>query len=115
VIYLDHNATTPIAPDVVAAIRPYLERHFGNPSSAHAYGAAAADAVARARAEVAGLLGAETDAIMFTGAEARPTIWRSSASRSRIWASVTTWSDRRSSTRPWWPPVTTSSAGSGSA
>jgi hypothetical protein len=41
VIYLDHNATTPIAPDVVAAIRPYLERHFGNPSSAHAYGAAA--------------------------------------------------------------------------
>ena len=66
-IYLDHNATTPIASEVVAAIRPYLERHFGNPSSAHAYGAAAADAVARARAEVAGLLGAETDAIMFTG------------------------------------------------
>jgi cysteine desulfurase len=67
VIYLDHNATTPIAPEVVAAIRPYLERQFGNPSSAHAYGAAAAAAVARARAEVAGLLGAETDAITFTG------------------------------------------------
>jgi cysteine desulfurase len=67
VIYLDYNATTPIAPEVVDAIRPYLERQFGNPSSAHAFGAEAADAVARARAQVAGLLGAERDAITFTG------------------------------------------------
>jgi cysteine desulfurase len=45
-IYLDHNATTPIAPAVLDAMRPYLERHFGNPSSAHGPGATAA---ARAR------------------------------------------------------------------
>jgi cysteine desulfurase len=67
VIYLDYNATTPIAPEVVDAIRPYLERQFGNPSSTHAYGAEAADAVARARAQVADLLGAERDAITLTG------------------------------------------------
>jgi len=67
VIYLDHNATTPIAPEVVAVIRPYLERQFGNPSSAHAYGTAASAAVDRARAQVAGLLGAEPDTVTFTG------------------------------------------------
>ena len=40
-IYLDHNATTPVAPEVREAMLPYLEREFGNPSSAHAYGASA--------------------------------------------------------------------------
>jgi cysteine desulfurase len=67
VIYLDHNATTPVAPEVRDAIRPYLEGSFGNPSSAHGYGAAAADAVGRARAEIAALLGCEPEAIVFTG------------------------------------------------
>jgi cysteine desulfurase len=67
VIYLDHNATTPIAPEVRDAMRPYLESNFGNPSSAHVYGAAAAEAVYRARAELAGLLGCEPDALVFTG------------------------------------------------
>jgi cysteine desulfurase len=66
-IYLDHNATTPIAPEVLDAMRPYLERHFGNPSSGHAPGATAAAAVARARAEVAELLGGEPEGIVFTG------------------------------------------------
>jgi cysteine desulfurase len=71
-IYLDHNATTPIAPEVLEAMRPYLERHFGNPSSAHADGATAATAVARARADVAALLGGEPDGVVFTasGSEA---------------------------------------------
>jgi cysteine desulfurase len=67
VIYLDYNATTPVAPEVLDAIRPYLERQFGNPSSAHAYGVAASAAVEQARSEVAGLLGAESDAVVFTG------------------------------------------------
>jgi cysteine desulfurase len=67
-IYLDYNATTPIAPEVFAAMRPYLEEQFGNPSSSHAYGTAAHDGVARARAEVASLLGCEPDEIVFTGA-----------------------------------------------
>src|SRR5919197_5500415 len=48
-------------------MRPYLERHFGNPSSAHAYGEAAAAAVTRARAELAALLGGEPDGVVFTG------------------------------------------------
>src|SRR5919108_4092225 len=71
-IYLDHNATTPIAAEVLEAMRPYLERHFGNPSSAHAHGATAATAVARARAEVAALLGGEPGSVVFTasGSEA---------------------------------------------
>jgi cysteine desulfurase len=67
VIYLDHNATTPIAPEVRSAIRLYLDGNFGNPSSAHGYGAAAAEAVQSARAEIAALLGCEPDAIVFTG------------------------------------------------
>jgi cysteine desulfurase len=66
-VYLDHNATTPIAPQVLDAMRPYLERHFGNPSSAHRHGAAASEAVAGARVEVAALLGCEPECVVFTG------------------------------------------------
>ncbi|MBI3969195.1 MAG: cysteine desulfurase [Chloroflexi bacterium] len=66
-IYLDYNATTPVAPEVVAALRPYLETQFGNPSSGHAYGVAAHEAVDRARAPVAELLGCAVDEIVFTG------------------------------------------------
>jgi cysteine desulfurase len=65
-VYLDHNATTPIAPEVLDAMRPYLERDFGNPSSAHGYGAAAHEAVVRARSEVAMLLGCEPKSVVFT-------------------------------------------------
>ncbi|HZI07272.1 MAG TPA: aminotransferase class V-fold PLP-dependent enzyme, partial [Archangium sp.] len=46
-IYLDHNATTPLLPEVVDAMVPYLREHFGNPSSAHVYGRRAREAVAR--------------------------------------------------------------------
>jgi cysteine sulfinate desulfinase/cysteine desulfurase-like protein len=49
-IYLDHNATTPIAPEVLAAMRPHIERAFGNPSSAHRLGEEAHAAVERGRA-----------------------------------------------------------------
>jgi cysteine desulfurase len=71
-IYLDHNATTPIAPEAREAMRPYLEGGFGNPSSAHGGGAVARAAVERARAEVAALLGCEPEGIVFTasGSEA---------------------------------------------
>jgi cysteine desulfurase len=66
-IYLDYNATTPIDPAVREAMLPYLTEHFGNPSSSHAYGKIAHDAVERARAQVASLIGAELDEIIFTG------------------------------------------------
>lgn len=65
-IYLDHNATTPLLPEVVDAILPYLREHFGNPSSGHMYGTRARSAVARAREQVAALLGCDTDEVIFT-------------------------------------------------
>src|SRR3954466_10493715 len=66
-IYLDYNATTPVDPAVAEAMRPFLADHFGNPSSAHAYGQAAHSAVEAARAQVAALIGADPDEIVFTG------------------------------------------------
>ena len=66
-VYLDYNATTPVAPEVADAIEPYLRTHFGNPSSAHVYGRQAQEAVAHARAHVAALIGALESEIVFTG------------------------------------------------
>ncbi len=66
-IYLDHNATTPVAPEVFAAMAPWLQQHYGNPSSSHVYGRRAAQAVARAREQVAGLIGAQPREVVFTG------------------------------------------------
>jgi cysteine desulfurase NifS/selenium donor protein len=65
-IYLDYNATTPLDPAVIAAMRPYLDTHFGNPSSGHAYGVRTKRAVETARRQVAELLGARPDEIVFT-------------------------------------------------
>jgi cysteine desulfurase len=65
-IYLDYNATTPIDPAVREAMLPYLGEQFGNPSSSHAYGQAAHAAVVTARRQVAELLGAQPDEIVFT-------------------------------------------------
>jgi cysteine desulfurase len=71
-IYLDHNATTPVAAKVLSAMPPYLERHFGNPSSSHAYGVPAREAVERDRAQVTALLGCKSESVVFTatGSEA---------------------------------------------
>jgi len=65
-IYLDHNATTPVLPEVVEAMLPYLREHFGNPSSGHVYGARARAAVEHARAQVAALLGCDPEEVLFT-------------------------------------------------
>jgi cysteine desulfurase len=65
-IYLDYNATTPVDPSVVEAMLPYLTTHFGNPSSAHRYGQETHKAVKMAREQVAQLLGAAPDEIVFT-------------------------------------------------
>lgn len=66
-IYLDHAATTPVHPDVVAAMLPYFSDLYGNPSSAHSWGHEARQAVERARAAVAAALGAHPHEIVFTG------------------------------------------------
>lgn len=66
-IYLDYNATTLVDPAVFAAMRPFLADDFGNPSSSHAYGHRAHEAMDRARKQVASILGAAPDEIVFTG------------------------------------------------
>jgi cysteine desulfurase len=71
-IYLDYNASTPVDPAVAAAMRPFLEDHFGNPSSGHWAASGASAALELARSQVADLLGAGSDEIVFTsgGSEA---------------------------------------------
>ncbi|HKT87036.1 MAG TPA: cysteine desulfurase family protein [Candidatus Sulfotelmatobacter sp.] len=65
-IYLDHSATTPLDPRVLDTMLPYLSGEFGNPSSLHQEGRAAREAVETARAQVASLIGAEPEEIVFT-------------------------------------------------
>jgi len=65
-IYLDYNATTPIDPRVRDTMLPYLGEHFGNPSTSYSYGQLAKEAVERARQQVATLIGALLDEIVFT-------------------------------------------------
>jgi cysteine desulfurase len=65
-IYLDHNATTPVHPDVLASMLPYLRDTFGNASSLHTFGQEAARALDEAREQVARLTGAEAREIVFT-------------------------------------------------
>jgi cysteine desulfurase len=65
-VYLDHNATTPVAPEVLAAMLPYFSEEYGNASSIHTFGQRARGAVERARESVAALLGARPTEIMFS-------------------------------------------------
>jgi selenocysteine lyase/cysteine desulfurase len=74
-IYLDYNATTPVDSAVVEAMEPYLREHFGNPSSDHAYGYRTRLAVQTAREQLAALLGAAPDEVIFTGSSNQ---WRQS-------------------------------------
>jgi cysteine desulfurase len=65
-VYLDNNATTPVAPEVFEAMRPFLTEHFGNPSSGHRLGDRPASAVRDARARVAAFLGCRDGDVIFT-------------------------------------------------
>ncbi len=65
-IYLDYNATTPVAPSVIEAMQPFFARFYGNASSLHSIGRAAAEAIADARAQVAAMLACDADEIVFT-------------------------------------------------
>ena len=66
IIYMDNHATTPIAPEVLEAMMPYLTTHFGNAASTHPFGVTAKDAVEKARHQVADLLGCSTEEVIFT-------------------------------------------------
>lgn len=65
-IYLDYNATTPLAPEALEAMLPFLREHYGNPSSAHLPGRRAHEAIETAREQVASLIGSAADEIVFT-------------------------------------------------
>ena len=65
-IYMDNHATTPIAPEVLETMMPYLRTHFGNASSTHPFGTIAKTAVDKARHQVAELLGCSAEEIIFT-------------------------------------------------
>jgi cysteine desulfurase len=66
-LYFDYNATTPLAPSVQEAMLPFLAEQYGNPSSSHALGRAAHEAVEDAREHLSGLIGCDPDEIVFTG------------------------------------------------
>ena len=66
-VYLDHNATTPVRPEVVDAMLPWLREGYGNPNSVYSLGQRARAAVERAREQVAALLGAaDASEVVFT-------------------------------------------------
>lgn len=65
-IYLDYNGTTPHAPEVINAMRPFLESEYGNPSSSHWYGITPKKAVEQARHQVAGLMNCLAEEVIFT-------------------------------------------------
>jgi cysteine desulfurase len=66
-IYLDYNATTPVDEKVFTAMVPYLRDNFGNPSSSHVFGRVNREAIVKARAQVAQLLGCDPGEVIFTG------------------------------------------------
>jgi len=65
-VYLDYNATTPVDPEVAKEMLPYLQTHFGNPSSSYSIGKSNKEAVEKARAQVAGLINCQAEEIYFT-------------------------------------------------
>ena len=66
-VYLDHQSTTPLAPEVFEAMKPYFMEAFGNPSSLHQHGLRVRDAIAKARSQIAALINAESpEEIFFT-------------------------------------------------
>jgi len=83
--YFDHNATTPLDPRVREAMLPWMGERWGNPSSVHRYGQVAHAAVAAAREEVAALLGAAAEEVVFTasGTEANNAVLRQALARAR--------------------------------
>lgn len=101
-IYLDHNATTPIELEVAQAMWPYISEHFGNPSSTHHYGRVAKAAVDLAREQVAALIGAQPDEIIFTsgGTEANNLAIRGTASVTSERVAITTAVEHPATTAP---------------
>lgn len=101
-VYLDHNATTPVAREVAEAMWPFLVTHFGNPSSEHPYGRRARAAVEVAREQVAALIGAHPDEVVFTsgGTESNNLAIRGAAGLATHRVAVTTAVEHPATTGP---------------
>lgn len=65
-VYMDYGASTPVDKEVIEEMLPFFDKHYGNPSSIHSFGREASDAVEKSREQVASILGAEPDEIIFT-------------------------------------------------
>jgi len=87
-IYLDNNATTAVAPEVLEEMLPYLKDAYGNPSSMYRFAGKAADAVRKARSQVAALLGAGPEEIIFTSCG-------SESDSSAVWAALRSYPEKR--------------------
>ena len=74
-IYLDNAATTMVNPKVVDAMMPFFTEYYGNPSSIYSFAGKAKEAVEDARAAIAGILGAKTEEIYFTGGGSESDNW----------------------------------------
>jgi len=83
-IYLDYQATTPVAPEVAAAMRPWIEAQFGNPHSPHRLGREAAAAVEVARSAITAALGAGDGTILFTSGATESANWGLKGAASRL-------------------------------
>ena len=83
-IYLDYNATTPVLPEVLEAMMPYLTSEWGNPSSTYKFGSKLKAVIETARAQVADLIGARPTEIIFTSC-AMPTSFGVSPPRNQPW------------------------------
>ena len=66
VVYMDNNATTRVAPEVLEVMLPYFSDLYGNPSSMHEFGGQVGQAISEARERIASLIGASSDEIIFT-------------------------------------------------
>ena len=87
-VYVDNNATTPVAPEVLKEMLPYLEDLYANPSSMYSFAGEVAEKLKEARARVAGLLGADPEEIVFTSCG-------SESDSTAIWAAVNANPDKR--------------------
>ena len=88
VIYVDNNATTQVAPEVIEEIRPYFNEFYGNPSSMHSFGGQVGRKLLEARADVAALIGAAPEEIIFTGCGTE-------SDSTAIWAAIRSYPNKK--------------------
>ena len=97
-IYLDNAATTQVYPEVLDAMLPYFTEHYGNPAAIYSFAGESERAVAKARKQIADVIGAKTEEIYFTGGGSESDNWHSKQPQRHTAARESTLSHPRSST-----------------